>query len=146
MRIQVLHSFSDMDNDFDYRCAASADSIMDYGKYAILQSGLGHIMYSVATAHSTMDFSMKPIDDGVVDSPPNSGKRSRPVSLPLPLKSRTVSASPNIRSIAIGATQRRLYRLHDNFEMKEDLIFIEVIVNLTTHTLVSSFALIVMRF
>ena len=131
-----------MDNDFDCRCAASADSILDYGQYAILQSGLGHIMYSAATAQSTMDFSVKPINHGVVDSPPSGGKRPRPVSSPSPLKARAMPPSPNNRSSAVGPPQRKLY---DDSEMKEDLIMVEVRVKLNTHSFLASHAFIVMR-
>lgn len=130
MIIEVLRSFSNVDNAFDYRSAASADSIMDYGQYAISQSGLGHIMYSAATAQSTMDFSMKPIDDGVVDSPPNGGKRPRPVRSPSPLKSHTLCASPRTRSSDGGAPPRRLYCLPENVEEKEDQYVVQVILHI----------------
>lgn len=107
--IQVSRSVSDSDNDFDFSCAASADSILDYGQYAISQSGTGHIMYSAATAQSTMDFSTKPINDGVVDSPPYGGKRPLSVCSPSPLKSRTLISSPRVRQGPGGAPQRKLY-------------------------------------
>lgn len=107
--IQVSRSVSDSDNDFDFSCAASADSILDYGQYAISQSGTGHIMYSAATAQSTMDFSTKPINDGVVDSPPYGGKRPLSVCSPSPLKSRTLITSPRVGLAPGGAPQRRLY-------------------------------------
>ena len=55
---------------------------------------MGHIIYSVKTAQSTMDFSVMPLDDGVVDSPPNGGKRPNPVSSPSPLKICCRSTSP----------------------------------------------------
>ena len=109
IRIQVSRSVSDSDNYFDFRCAASADSILDYGQYAISQSGTGHIMYSAATAQSTMDFSTKPINDGVVDSPPYGGKRPLSVCSPSPLKSRTLITSPRIAPSSGGAPQRKLY-------------------------------------
>jgi len=109
IRIQVSRSVSDSGSDFDFRCAASADSILDYGQYAISQSGTGLIMYSAATAQSTMDFSTKPIDDDVVDSPPFGGKRPHPVSSPSPLKSRPPITSPISRTHNVGAPQRKLY-------------------------------------
>jgi hypothetical protein len=100
-------------------------------------------MYLAATAQSTMDFSVKPINDGVVDSPPNGGKRPRPVSSPSPLKSRAMTSSPRNRSSAVGPPQRKLY---DDSEMQEDLIMIEVRVKLTTHSFRASHAFIVMRY
>ena len=124
----MLRVFSDMVNDLDCRCAASADSILDYGQYTISQSGLGHIMFSAPIAQSTMDFSMKPINDGVVDSPPNGGKRPRLLSSPSPLKTRSLTTSPNTRSSAGGAPQRKLY---DDSELQDDLPTIEFNVTLT---------------
>ena len=50
-------------------CAAFADSILDYGQFLILSTG--NFLCSAATENSTMDFSTKPIDDSVVDSPPS---------------------------------------------------------------------------
>ena len=114
IRIQVFRFVSDLGSDFDFRCAASADSILDYGQYAISQSGTGHIMYSAATAQSTMDFSTKAIDDDVVDSPPFGGKRPHSVSSPSPLKSRTPITSPKSSTRNVGAPQRKLY---DDSEM-----------------------------
>ena len=68
------------------QCAASVDSFSDYGQYAISQSALGHIMVSAATALSTMDFSLLPIDADAVDSPPKAGKRAERLKSPSPLK------------------------------------------------------------
>ena len=64
-------------------CVASADSILDYGKFLVLSTG--NFLCSATTADSTMDFSTKPIDDSVVDSPP-SGSQRLPISCsPSPL-------------------------------------------------------------
>ncbi len=60
------------------KCVASMDSILDYSQYVISQSGVGHVMVSAAIAQSTMDFSTTPVDDGVVDSPPNKGRDYSP--------------------------------------------------------------------
>ena len=73
-------------------CAASADSILDYGQFLILSTG--NFLCSAATANSTMDFSTKPIDDSVVDSPP-SGSRCLSISCsPLPLQPPRRPTSP----------------------------------------------------
>ena len=50
-----------------------------------------------------------PIDDGVVDSPPNGGKRPNPVSSPSPLKICRRSTSPQERSRMNPESQRKLY-------------------------------------
>ncbi len=97
------------DIDFGGKCTASADSFSDYGQFAISQSGVGHIMYSAKTAQSTMDFSTMPVDDGVVDSPPNGGKRNIILNSPSPLKCRPRSSSPQDRLGMNPETQRKLY-------------------------------------
>ena len=94
--------------DCALRCAPSADSFSDYGQFAISQSGLGHIMYSAATAQSTMDFSIMP-DEGVVDSPPNGGKCPLTRSSPSPIKIHARSTSPGLVSQMNVVTQRKLY-------------------------------------
>ena len=86
---------------------ASTDSIMDYGQYAILSRG--NVLCSAATAQSTMDFSTKPIQHGVVDSPPNGGTRPVPKSSPSPLRSREPSTSRRSRSPSDRVPQRKLY-------------------------------------
>ena len=88
-------------------CQASADSILDYGQYVILSTG--NFLYSAPTVNSTMDFSIKPIEEGVVDSPLNS-KLHLPISCsPSPLCSMhrcALSMSPDSSD---KGTQRKLY-------------------------------------
>ena len=88
-------------------CKASTDSILNYKQYVILSTG--NFLCTAPTVNSTMDFSIKPIEEGVVDSPPNT-KLRMPISCsPSPLRSmhrRASSMSPD--SIDKG-TQRKLY-------------------------------------
>ena len=88
-------------------CQASEDSILDYGQYEILSTG--NFLCSAPTLNSTMDFSSKHVEDGVVDSPPEKKPRL-PVSYsPSPLRSREahrLSISPTASDIG---TQRKLY-------------------------------------
>ena len=88
-------------------CQASADSILDYGQYVILSTG--NFLCSAPMVNSTMDFSIKPIEEGVVDSPPNS-KLHLPISCsPSPLRwmdRRALSMSPGSSE---KGTQRKLY-------------------------------------
>ena len=109
MCFQALHDIAVPHIDCALRCAPSANSFSDYGQFAISQSGLGHIMYSVATAQSTMDFSIMPVDEGVVDSPPNGGKCPLPKSSPSPVKIRGRSTSPGLLLQMNVVTQRKLY-------------------------------------
>ena len=88
-------------------CQASADSILDYEQYVILSTG--NFLCSASTVNSTMDFSVKPIEEGVVDSPPNSKLRVPISCLPSPLRSmhrRATSMSPDSSDKGM---QRKLY-------------------------------------
>ena len=55
--------------DGDLHCPALEDSILDYGQYAILSTR--SFLCSAPTLNSSMDFSIKHIEDGVVNNPPN---------------------------------------------------------------------------
>ena len=88
-------------------CEASTDSILDYGQYVILSTG--NFLCSAPTVNSTMDFSIKPIDEGVVDSPPNT-KLHMPISCsPSPLRSVHRCASSMSPNSSDKGTQRKLY-------------------------------------
>ena len=88
-------------------CQASADSILDYGQYVILSTG--NFLCSAPTVNSTMDFSVKPIEEGMVDSPPNS-KLRLPISCsPSPLRSMHRRASSMLPDSSDKGTQRKLY-------------------------------------
>ena len=88
-------------------CEASADFILDYGQYVILSTG--NFLCSAPTVNSTMDFSVKPIDKGVVDSPPNT-KLHMPISCsPSPLRSMHRRASSMLPNSSDKGTQRKLY-------------------------------------
>lgn len=96
------------------QCTTSVDSISDYGQYAISQSGLEHIMYSVVTAQSTVDFSMTLVDYNVIDSPPSGVKRPCIVSSPSPLKSRSMHSSRDHHSTLNGVPVKMLYVEEDS--------------------------------
>jgi hypothetical protein len=91
------------------KCAASADSFSDYGQFVISDNAVGHILYSARTAQSTMDFSTMSVEDGVVDSPPNSAKRAKVVRSPSPMKCASRSAFAQDRLGMNPETQRKLY-------------------------------------
>ena len=52
-------------------CTASVDLVMEIGASTFPQHSKGNLLYSAATAHSTMDYSPKAMEDEVVDSPPS---------------------------------------------------------------------------
>ena len=88
-------------------CQASADSILDYGQYVILSTG--NILFSAPTVNSTMDFSVKPIEERVVDSPPNSKLRLPMSCSPSPLRSMDRCASSMSPTSSDKGMQRKLY-------------------------------------
>ena len=49
------------------QCQASTKSIMDYGQNILLSTG--NFLCSAPWVNSIMDFSKKPLEDGVMDSP-----------------------------------------------------------------------------
>ena len=92
---------------FALPCQASADSILDYKQYVMLSTG--NFLCSAPMVNSTMDFSVKPIEEGVVDSPPNS-KLRLPISCsPSPLRSMDSHASSMSPNSSDKGTQRKLY-------------------------------------
>jgi hypothetical protein len=66
-------------------------------------------MYSAVTAQSTMDFSIMPVDDGVVDSPPNGRKCPHLVCSPSPLKCQRRLPTLDDQIVVNVVTQRKLY-------------------------------------
>ena len=88
-------------------CQTSADSILDYTQYVILSTE--NFLCSAPMVNSTMDFSVKPIKEGVVDSPPNS-KLRLPISCsPSPLRSMHLHPSSMLPDSSDKGTQRKLY-------------------------------------
>ena len=67
-------------------CTASVDSVMEIGTCALSEHDKRHLLYSAATAQSTMDYSCKAVEDDAVDSPPSRGIIPLPISLPSPLR------------------------------------------------------------
>lgn len=88
-------------------CRASEDSILDYGQYVILSTG--NFLGSAPTVNSSMDFSTKPVDDGVVDSPPNQKPRLAISCSPSPLRSRGQPVTSMDADDLGKVPQRRLY-------------------------------------
>ena len=88
-------------------CVASDDSFLEYGQNTILSTG--NFLCSATTANSTMDFSTKPVEDGVVDSPPNRAHRLRKSCSPSPLRSRDPTTSRMSPSASERVPQRKLY-------------------------------------
>ena len=87
---------------------ASEDSILDYGQYAILSTG--NFLCSAPTLNSTMDFSGKHVEDGVVDSPPKKKPRLLVSCSPTPLRSREARRLSISPTASDTGTQRKLYK------------------------------------
>jgi hypothetical protein len=87
------------------------DSILDQGGLVHSQRSKGNFLFFVVTANSTMDYSAKVIEDGVVDSPPSRGHVPQVVSSPSPLRMKTKAAA----SILCSAVDSRLFqKLYDS--------------------------------
>ena len=61
---------------------------MEIGTCALSEHDKRHLLYSAATAQSTMDYSRKAVEDDAVDSPPSRGIVPLPISSPSPLRGR----------------------------------------------------------
>ena len=84
------------------QCTASVDSILKSEDCGLSIKSKGNLLFSAATAQSTMDYSKAPLDDGEVNSPP-AKSRIASVSSPSPLRPRRMFASPdNDSGWAIG--------------------------------------------
>ena len=66
--LQMVSTSTSLAPNCQLKCHTSADSILDYGQYVILSTG--NFLCFAPTGNSTMDFSTLPVNDGVVDSPP----------------------------------------------------------------------------
>ena len=67
-------------------------------------------MVSAPTALLTMDFSMMPLDHGVVDSPPKARNHAQCVRSPPPLKNIRHGSSCSDGLERVDITQRKLYK------------------------------------
>ena len=59
---------------------------MECGACSFSQHSKGNLLYSTATAQSTMDFSPKALEDGVVDSLPSRGALKVSMKMPSALR------------------------------------------------------------
>jgi hypothetical protein len=74
------------------------------------QHNKGNFLFPALTANSTMDYSTKVIEDGVVDSPPSCSHVLLMVSLPSPLRGKT---RPIVRIMSSAANSRSFQKLCD---------------------------------
>ena len=89
-------------------CTASVDSVMEIEASTFPQHSKGNLLYSAATAQSTMDYSPKAVEDGVVDSPP-SCEVFVVVNSPSPLRRKAIVRSSQSNWQDSNGTQRNLY-------------------------------------
>ena len=89
-------------------CTASMDSVMEIGTCALSEHDKRHLLYSAATAQSTMDYSCKAVEDDAVDSPPSRGIIPLPISSPSPLRGRGARQSSRLRHRDSNGAQRSL--------------------------------------
>ena len=89
-------------------CTAFVDSVMEVEACALWDHGKGHLLYSAATAQSTMDYSRKAIEYDVVDSPPSRGIIPVPINSPSPLRGKGVGESSILRRRDTNGAHRSL--------------------------------------
>ena len=101
MMIYSLHSSVSITSPFSQgnHCTASVDSILKSEDCGLSIKSKGNLLFSAATAQSTMDYSKAPLSDGEVNSPPPKSCIAS-VTSPSPLRPRRMFASPdNVRGI-----------------------------------------------
>ena len=117
-------------------CTASVDSVMEIGMCALSELDKRHLLYSAATAQSTMDYSRKAVEDDAVDSPPSRGIIPLPISSPSPLWGRGAGQSSRSRHRDSNGAQRSL-----NLELSREvgLLYLLFCTALSTAPLYSVF-------
>ena len=105
--LQMVSMSTSLALDCQFKCHASADSILDYGQYVILSTG--NFLCSAPTRNSTMDFSTLPVNNGIVDSPPKQKRFSQVPCSPSPLHSKGVQNLSMVPTNSNKVTQRKLY-------------------------------------
>jgi len=88
-------------------CQASEDFLLDYGQHVLHSKG--NLLCSAPTLNSTMDFSVKHVEDGVVNSPLDRMPRLPISCSPSPLRSRAVLDSTMSPTNSQRGTQRKFY-------------------------------------
>ena len=81
---------------------------MEVEACALWEHGKGHLLYSTATAQSTMDYSRKAVEDDVVDSPPSRGIIPVPNNSPSLLRGKGVGESFMLKRRDTNGAQRSL--------------------------------------
>ena len=89
-------------------CTASMDLVMEIGACVLSEHDKPHLLYSAATAQSTMDYLRKAVKDDAVDSPPSHGIVPLPISSPSPLRGRGAGQSSKSRHRDTNGVQRSL--------------------------------------
>ena len=110
-------------------CTASVDSVMEIETCALSKHSKRHLLYSAATAQSTIDYSRKAVEDlNVVDSPPNRTVIPVPINLPSPLRGKRMGESSKSKCQDTNGAQcslnLELSQSPNNILHKEDLHYL----------------------
>ena len=81
---------------------------MEVQACALWEHGKGHLLYSAATAQSTMDYSLKAVENDVVDSPPSRAIILVPINSSSPLQGKGVGESSMLKRRDTNGAQRSL--------------------------------------
>ena len=106
--LQMVSTSTSLVVDCQLKCHASVDSILDYEQYVILSTG--NFLCSAPIRNSTMDFSTLPVNDGIVDSPPEQKRCSQVPCSPSPLRSKGVQKLSMVPTDSNEAMQKKLYK------------------------------------
>ena len=87
------------------------DSVLDCGGGGFSLQSKGNFLYSAATTNSTMDSSVKTMEDGVEDSPPNRNAQPLRVSSLSPLKAKSTTQTGCLGSFGDSRSSCKLYNI-----------------------------------
>ena len=123
-------------------CTASMDLVMEIGTCALSEHDKRHLLNSVATAQSIMDYLRKAVEDDAVDSPP-SHIVQLPISSPSPLRGRGAGQSSKSRHRDSNGAQCSLNldlsQSPNNVLYKVGLLYLLFCIALSTASLYSVF-------
>ena len=92
-------------------CVASMDSILDCGGGSFVLQSKGNFLYSTAIVNSTMDNSIKMMEDGSIDSPSNRNAQPLRVNSPLLLKAKSTKKAHCLGSFGDSRSSHKIYNI-----------------------------------
>ena len=111
-------------------CVVSVDSILDWGGGGCTLQSKGNFFYSTTIANSTMDSSVKTMEDGVVDSLPNRNAQPLKVSSSFLLKAKSTTKTHRPGSFGDSRSLRKLYNIPSSSSLSRVVkVFLRTIIS-----------------